>query len=412
MTASRATARPGHPARGRHARHRQQADRSTLRGAASPPCHSNRTSPASREPEGFRDVALQIRPPGSSWSWRPRRRSGLHSDGVRPGLGQEPAPAAGCRPRDHEVLRSLPFDRITLVDGTVLIVDPVSPRPLAAARSAKAKKQRRPASRAARPRFPSKGTSACPASPRSSRQPDKEKGEEEAEDEPRTLDQDPPAPEGRGPRLHGEAEQHPDDRVLRGHAPRRGRPADPGAGFRPGLRVPAAGQGPQPGLAGPRRPRQPAALRRGEHGSDRGRPRARAAAAPRAARAEARLPGPARSTCLGLRRMDRPGAGAAASSPRDGGSSTSWKRWPPNTRWCATCATGSSPGEAAGQGGRIVERPGPAGRPGRALRIWPTLKGAEGLYQQGVRGVPTLDVGVADVPHPSGPGCARPRMPA
>jgi peptide/nickel transport system substrate-binding protein len=47
-----------------------------------------------------------------------------------PGRGQEaaapPAPPIGA----SELLRSEPFDRITLIDNTVLIVDPVSPRPL------------------------------------------------------------------------------------------------------------------------------------------------------------------------------------------------------------------------------------------------------------------------------------------
>ena len=45
----------------------------------------------------------------------------------RPGRAQEPAPAPiGAA----ELLRSNPFDRITLIDGTVLIIEPVSPRPL------------------------------------------------------------------------------------------------------------------------------------------------------------------------------------------------------------------------------------------------------------------------------------------
>jgi peptide/nickel transport system substrate-binding protein len=45
----------------------------------------------------------------------------------RPGGAQEPAPAPiGA----DDLLRSNPFDRITLIDGTVLIIEPVSPRPL------------------------------------------------------------------------------------------------------------------------------------------------------------------------------------------------------------------------------------------------------------------------------------------
>ena len=44
--------------------------------------------------------------------------------------------SAGRRQRrragSDDLLRAAPFDRITLIDGTVLIVDPVSPRPLPA----------------------------------------------------------------------------------------------------------------------------------------------------------------------------------------------------------------------------------------------------------------------------------------
>ena len=45
------------------------------------------------------------------------------------GHGQEPGSPAGG-PLTTDPLRSIPFDRITLSDGMVLIVDPVSPRPL------------------------------------------------------------------------------------------------------------------------------------------------------------------------------------------------------------------------------------------------------------------------------------------
>ncbi len=37
--------------------------------------------------------------------------------------------AAGV-PGEGELLRSAPFDRLTLTDGTVVVVDPISPRPL------------------------------------------------------------------------------------------------------------------------------------------------------------------------------------------------------------------------------------------------------------------------------------------
>ncbi len=49
---------------------------------------------------------------------------------ARIGRGQEPV-SAPAQPLDaSDLLRSVPFDRITLIDGTVLIVEPVSPRPL------------------------------------------------------------------------------------------------------------------------------------------------------------------------------------------------------------------------------------------------------------------------------------------
>ncbi len=49
----------------------------------------------------------------------------------RAGRGQEPPGVAGG-PEINDPLRSTPFDRLTLTDGTILIVDPVSPRPLPA----------------------------------------------------------------------------------------------------------------------------------------------------------------------------------------------------------------------------------------------------------------------------------------
>jgi peptide/nickel transport system substrate-binding protein len=50
--------------------------------------------------------------------------------GSRPGRGQE-APAPAPQPIGAaDLLRSEPFDRLTLIDNTVLIIEPVSPRPL------------------------------------------------------------------------------------------------------------------------------------------------------------------------------------------------------------------------------------------------------------------------------------------
>lgn len=58
-------------------------------------------------------------------------------------LGQAP-PAGGAAGPRTDVLRSAPFDRITLSDNTVLLVEPVSPRPLPPYDPAKEQKARRP----------------------------------------------------------------------------------------------------------------------------------------------------------------------------------------------------------------------------------------------------------------------------
>src|SRR5262249_31642053 len=55
-----------------------------------------------------------------------------------PGQGQDPAPGGPAEMTD--LLRSTPFDRITLSDGSTLIVDPVSPRPLPTIDPAKSRK--------------------------------------------------------------------------------------------------------------------------------------------------------------------------------------------------------------------------------------------------------------------------------
>ncbi|SIN82413.1 peptide/nickel transport system substrate-binding protein [Singulisphaera sp. GP187] len=52
--------------------------------------------------------------------------------------GQNPS-GGGAKP---DLLRSLPFDRVTLIDGSILIVDPVSPRPLPAYDAEKERKQK------------------------------------------------------------------------------------------------------------------------------------------------------------------------------------------------------------------------------------------------------------------------------
>ena len=91
----------------------------------------------------------------------------------RPGRGQEPA-AAPAQPLDAaDLLRSVPFDRITLIDGTVLIVDPVSPRPLPAF-DPKLERERRLRG--------SKSKAAMPIEIRSDKAKAESKDEEDAED--------------------------------------------------------------------------------------------------------------------------------------------------------------------------------------------------------------------------------------
>ena len=57
----------------------------------------------------------------------------------RTGHGQEPPPAAAAGAATSDPLRSPPFDRLTLIDGTILIIDPVSPRPVPAPEPARSK---------------------------------------------------------------------------------------------------------------------------------------------------------------------------------------------------------------------------------------------------------------------------------
>src|SRR5262249_37650959 len=53
--------------------------------------------------------------------------------------GQEPVPAFST----GDLLRAVPFDRLTLTDGTVVFIDPVSPRPLPVYDPTKERERRR-----------------------------------------------------------------------------------------------------------------------------------------------------------------------------------------------------------------------------------------------------------------------------
>ena len=57
-----------------------------------------------------------------------------------PGWPRTPATCAAAGSTD--LLRAAPFDRVTLIDGTDLLVDPVSPRPLPAPDPSKESKRR------------------------------------------------------------------------------------------------------------------------------------------------------------------------------------------------------------------------------------------------------------------------------
>jgi peptide/nickel transport system substrate-binding protein len=104
----------------------------------------------------------------------------------RQGRGQEPAPAADAAPTPvtSDVLRSMPFDRITLVDGVTLIVDPVSPRPLPAIDPAKSKKQEKARLKGSKTEIPLEGNIGLPGEHSKFKSPDQEKTEDDAEDSP------------------------------------------------------------------------------------------------------------------------------------------------------------------------------------------------------------------------------------
>lgn len=97
------------------------------------------------------------------------------------GWGQEAAPSAG--PTGLDPLRSPLFDRVTLTDRTVLIVDPVSPRPLPPFDPAKAKKQEKARPKGSKVEIPLEGNIGLPGEPTKFRTPQQEKAEEEQADE-------------------------------------------------------------------------------------------------------------------------------------------------------------------------------------------------------------------------------------
>jgi len=103
----------------------------------------------------------------------------LHS-ASRTGRGQEPvSPTAG--PATTDPLRSVPFDRLTLIDGTILIIDAVSPRPLPTPDPAKAKRKGR--LKGGKTEIPLEGNIGLPGEPSKFKTPQQERADDDQDDE-------------------------------------------------------------------------------------------------------------------------------------------------------------------------------------------------------------------------------------
>jgi peptide/nickel transport system substrate-binding protein len=99
----------------------------------------------------------------------------------RLGLGQEP-PAIAAGPAISDPLRSIPFDRLTLTDGTVLIIDPVSPRPLPATEPTRSDTKVR--LKGINTEIPLEGNIGLLGEPSKFKTPSQEKAEKEQYDDP------------------------------------------------------------------------------------------------------------------------------------------------------------------------------------------------------------------------------------
>ncbi len=103
---------------------------------------------------------------------------------------QEPAPAArppaASGPIDvSDPLRSPPFDRLTLIDGAVLIIDPVSPRPLPPVEPPKSKNKVR--LKGSKTEIPLEGNIGLPGEPSKFRTPGEERTEDQSEEEKNSI---------------------------------------------------------------------------------------------------------------------------------------------------------------------------------------------------------------------------------
>jgi peptide/nickel transport system substrate-binding protein len=90
------------------------------------------------------------------------------------------APPAPAGPLSADPLRSVPFDRLTLTDGAVLLIEPVSPRPLPPLDPAKAKPKKRP--KDGKAEIPPEGNIGLPGQPSTFKLPSEEKGEDQEDD--------------------------------------------------------------------------------------------------------------------------------------------------------------------------------------------------------------------------------------
>ena len=294
----------------------------------------------------------------SLWGWSAR-----FLNASRTGHGQEPA-RRGCRRRDQRpaAFATVRPDHADRWDG--LDRRPGQPAPAARTRTCQGEDQK-VRLKGTKTEIPLEGNIGLPGEPSKFKTPKQERAEDEADDDD-WQGEDPPAPGSRGPRLHREAIQHQDHRVLRGHPPGRGRPAGAGSRLCPGVRVLSQGQesatptGPDwtttsTACSSPREARR---LLAGDHerglrllrellGRNRG------------------FPGLLDRLAIGLLRLDRPGprAGQVRQGtplpPRTGGDGP---RAPGRPRHAQPL---HRPGQQAGQGRRVTERARAPGCPGR-----------------------------------------------
>ena len=103
--------------------------------------------------------------------------------GIAISRGQEPAAQEAPALPTTDLLRSPPYDRITLTDGTVLLIDPVSPRPLPTPDPSKIKKNHKVRLSGTKAEVPLGGNIGLPGEPSKFKTPQQEKETEDDDDE-------------------------------------------------------------------------------------------------------------------------------------------------------------------------------------------------------------------------------------